>query len=787
MKYTILMTLILLVIQQAQAEERSTILEPLLLKAERSKEAITTVSKAQIETANTLGDVLKYVSGVQSTSFGPNAGAPVIRSLTGNRIGILENGQAINGMNAISGNINIPFDPLFTKSITINKGTNSVRYGGNSIGGNVDIDTGIISKVLEDKSNNFDIAYKKGFNDFNAHGIRVNVNNQKNLSTNIQFSTQKNSSYKIPGDSKASVCDTGIFLTRGGINSALSDVCQKDSKISKIFNVAHNKYLNKHVLEDIAKNPENFYDYYDGLASAKYTNEPILKRYVNGVEKEFINDRNPDYIPGTEKNIEKRINNDVTPNYKKTLGNSYSQNENMAIGTTYFLNNNSYIGVSADYKTSDYGVPGFSMENKSFQSSYSDGLPVGVQIKQNRFAVDALFREPSTLLNSIQVKASKLSNTSGEYIGSRKANEYKFDTTASELVFEHTPYKNLSGESGASINVRKVKGSGAKKYLPNVNTDTYAFFIQEKLDLNNFSIDAGYRMEKVKHEIQDYSFKLARNASNTILENKSFDLNSFYIGSEFRPKDYLGFRLQYSESERAPEINELYSSNPHYSVMTQEEGNQNLNKEKMQGLEFVTNLDWSSTNISVSLYQMDFEDYLYLSHSGAAMENRLPLKYWKQTDTKVNGFEVDMNHTFTLNNLGNLKLGGFADLVKNKATNPDQLRLANDGIYLPNMPTNRYGVNVEWKLKEWSARLSNIYYDKPRYLGKNVGNEVPLPSYNLLDLDISKKINLKNVGFDFFINGSNLLNEEARPHNSPLKYIAPLPGRAFQVGITMNM
>lgn len=786
MRYTTLMTLILLAIHQAQAEENITILKPLIFQAEHSEDALTIVSKERIEIANTLGDALKHVSGVQSTSFGPNSGAPVIRSLTGNRVGILENGQAINGMNAISGDINIPFDPLFIKSVIVHKGTNSVRYGGNSIGGNIDIDTGIISKEMQDKSSSLDVAYKKGFNDFNAHGIRVNVNNQKNLSTNIQFSTQSISSYNIPGNSKASVCDTDVFSAQGGINSGLADACQRDSRISNVFNKSHYKYLDKYVLEDITKNPENFYDYYDGLESAKYTDEATSKKYVNGALKEFINDPNLNYVSGTAKYIDNRINNDVTPNYKKKIGNSYSRNENIAIGTTYLLNNG-YIGISADYKTSDYGVPGFSMENKSFQSSYSDGLPVGVKIKQNRFAVDSLFKEPSTLLNSIQVKLSKLSNTSGEYIGARKANEYKFDTDTAELVLEHIPYKNLSGEIGTFINVREVKGSGAERYLPNVKTNTYAFFIQEKLDLNNLSFDTGYRIEKVKHEIQDQSFKLARNTSNSTLEHKSFDLNSFYIGSELKLTDYLDFRLQYSESERAPEINELYASNPHYSVMTQEEGNQKLNKEKMQGLEFRTNLNWDSTNIAISLYQTDFENYLYLSHSGASMGNRLPLKYWKQTNTKVNGFEVDMNHTFYLGSFGDFKVGGFADLVKNKATDPDRLRLANDGIYLPNMPTNRYGANIEWNIQDWSARLASIYYDKPRYLGKNVFEEVPLPAYNLVDLNISKKVTFNNANFDLFINGSNLLDEEARPQNSPLKYIVPLPGRAFQLGITMNI
>lgn len=108
-------------------------------------------------------------------------------------------------------------------------------------------------------------------------------------------------------------------------------------------------------------------------------------------------------------------------------------------------------------------------------------------------------------------------------------------------------------------------------------------------------------------------------------------------------------------------------------------------------------------------------------------------------------------------------------------------------MYLPNMPTNRYGAHIEWTRADWSARLANIYYDQPRYLGKNVSEEVPLPAYNLMDLDIRKKVTLKNASFDVFMNGSNLLDEEARPHNSPLKYIAPLPGRAFQLGVTMHL
>lgn len=128
--------------------------------------------------------------------------------------------------------------------------------------------------------------------------------------------------------------------------------------------------------------------------------------------------------------------------------------------------------------------------------------------------------------------------------------------------------------------------------------------------------------------------------------------------------------------------------------------------------------------------------------------------------------------------------------MKNKADNPDSLRAHNDGEYLPNMPTNRFGANVAWERGGWKARVSSTYYDKQKYLGKNVSQEIPLDAFNLLDAQVSYAFAMRSAvvqGVEVFLNGSNLLDEDARPHNSPLKYIAPLPGRGFQVGVTVKL
>ncbi|MCH3703512.1 hypothetical protein LZB55_09570, partial [Campylobacter lari] len=71
-----------------------------------------------------------------------------------------------------------------------------------------------------------------------------------------------------------------------------------------------------------------------------------------------------------------------------------------------------YVGVSIDAKDSEYGVPGFSMQNLSFGSNYKDGLPVGVVIKQQRYALEALLRDPLPGFERAELRASRLDNTS---------------------------------------------------------------------------------------------------------------------------------------------------------------------------------------------------------------------------------------------------------------------------------------------------------------------------------------------------------------------------------------
>lgn len=776
MRRHLLAAAILLAVHTAHAADAPT-LPTLQVQASPPSRVDSRVTVDNPQAQNrTLGSLLEHVSGVQSSAFGPNAGAPVIRSLSGNRVQILQDGQSILGMNAISGDINIPFDPLFVRSVIVNKSSATVRYGGNAIGGSVEIDSGLIPRSMEDTEQSMELVLRQGFNAADAQGFRMNFNNQRNLSTNLQVSRQRISHYDIPGNSKAAVCNTRLFPPTGGVNSALADSCQKEARVQQIYNKASQPYIDQFMSE----NP----DWADGDFSF-YTNHPtsVWQR------RTYINPANPAYVPGTPSYVQKQINNDVTPDYHHRLGNSYARNSQVAFGSTLFFDRG-YVGVSIDAKDSEYGVPGFSMQNLSFGSNDADGLPVGVVIKQERYALDALLRDPLPWFERAELRVSRLDNTSGERLGASKANDYDFESSQAELLLSHQRVGPLSGLLGFSHQSRQVTGSGSLRYLPDVDTRSNAVFLKETLDFGWASFDAGVRHERVDHDLQPSRFKTARNAANTKLQDRDYRLNSYTLGSYVELGPLFAAKVRYASSQRAPEINELYASNAHYSVMTQEEGNQNLKPERAKNLELTGLFHIGGFELSATAYRMKYENYLYLGHSGLQTANRLPLKYWKQTDTTVKGFEIDASQVLDLGRYGTLNISAFADLVKNKADHPDPLRAHNDGEYLPNMPTNRYGANLQWQREGWKAQLSSTYYDTQKYLGRNVSEEIPLDAFNLVDLQVSHELSVRSsyiAGMEVFVNGSNLLNEEARPHNSPLKYIAPLPGRGFQVGVTLKL
>jgi iron complex outermembrane receptor protein len=92
-----------------------------------------------LQRRSTLGETLGQQPGVSSSYFGPHASRPVIRGLDGDRIRLLSNGAETHDASALSFDHAVPVDPLVAERIEVVRGPAAVLYGGNAVGGVVNI------------------------------------------------------------------------------------------------------------------------------------------------------------------------------------------------------------------------------------------------------------------------------------------------------------------------------------------------------------------------------------------------------------------------------------------------------------------------------------------------------------------------------------------------------------------------------------------------------------------------------------------------------------------------
>ena len=102
------------------------------------------------------------------------------------------------------------------------------------------------------------------------------------------------------------------------------------------------------------------------------------------------------------------------------------------------------------------------------------------------------------------------------------------------------------------------------------------------------------------------------------------------------------------------------------------------------------------------------------------------------------------------------------------------------GDPLPRIAPFRFGTALEYANGPWLARVDGDYYAKQ---DRTADFETEADSYFLLSASLSYQAQLGPLDTTFYIKGTNLTDEEARPSTSFLKDVAPLAGRGLIVGM----
>ncbi|MFS4472421.1 TonB-dependent receptor [Chryseobacterium sp. T20] len=734
--------------------------------------------------SNTLGETLSKIPGIQNSGYGPNSGAPVIRSLSGNRVKILENGTAVNDLSGISPDFNTDIEMNNVQSITVYKNSASVLYGGKAIGGAIDIETDYIARQLPDKKINVKGLLEGGSNSgqkqaFSAKGVIA-----KNWVWTVGASNQKQEMVRIPGKSKDSRCYDPNLV---GFNSILQSLCQIDVNSRRVLNKSLFPYISQfakdHMIEYELSEDDlyTFSSTYYNPADGKHYPNPKNDLYVPG--QDAVNDRYKSEVNGIKDYVETKDG--VIPN-------SHSESNSFYVGTSY-IGKSLYVGGAYQNSYSYFGVPGYAIPKIPKHShgkpqpkiEYS---PINIRSLSHKAMFESGYKFTHSPISSIKLNYMGVFSKNAELLDRYRANQFAVNQHNGRLEITQQKLKFLTGTTGLEVQYRDMEGTGGQRYLPNNISREIGIFTMQHLDFNIIQFDLGYRNDHVQRRAEaDSKYVRSRGLSGGKLSDRDFTLHQFHSSAQWNifKKGYL--KVQYNHSERAPEVNELYSGNNHFAILTEENGDDKLDKETANTIEIGAGLNLKNLRVSANWYNTSYKNYIYLAHTGISREIFL-VKEWRSDDTEINGIEAEAAYKADLGKIGKWEIGGYYDLVRNISVADSSIRKWSDGDYMPNMPTSRFGFSLEGNVQNFNMNVSLDHYLKQKYLGKNINPELPMPAFSLLNVRLAYKDNSLGIGdLEYYIIGNNLLNTEARLQNSQLKFLSPLPGINISAGVKITI
>ncbi|HSD70867.1 MAG TPA: TonB-dependent receptor, partial [Woeseiaceae bacterium] len=246
------------------------------------------------------------------------------------------------------------------------------------------------------------------------------------------------------------------------------------------------------------------------------------------------------------------------------------------------------------------------------------------------------------------------------------------------------------------------------------------------------------------------------------------------VGAIWGLSDTYTLSANLALTERHPNSTELFADGAHLAVGRVERGSVILGSGFL-GNEFSTNIDVTlrgggeRVEFDVTGFINNVDDYILLSPTGA-VEDELPVFNYGATDVEMYGIEAETRIELMESAAGHLHARVFGDFVH--AEEKDS------GAYLPRIPPLRYGIGLHYTILAFEAAIDATFHDDQL---QTAANELKTESYTLVNAELSYA--LGEPSLFLFMRGSNLTDEEARQHTSPLKDTFPMPARSLKLGI----
>lgn len=467
-----------------------------------------------------------------------------------------------------------------------------------------------------------------------------------------------------------------------------------------------------------------------------------------------------------------------------------SPQANEAFGTLPNSASKSSGGAFGVSRTWTDGYVGLS--HAGFDSTYGTVAEpnVTIDMQSNRWDLAGEVRGIDSAVTAVKFKGSATDYKHVELDAGVPATRFRNKGQDWHVEARHRRVGALEGAFGMQWSKSEFSALGAEVFVPPTSTDSKAGFLFEELALGAWKLSVGGR-----HEMIDVSSQGGNGVGQPRFnpaQTRSFNANSGALGAVFTLTPAWSVAANAAYTERAPTFYELFANGPHAATGAFEVGDATLGKEKSKAIDLALRMKSGAHRGSISVFQNRFTNFVTLfgtgntrgadgelnpvdgdndgvaDGSGEEISNEFQ---YRAVPARFRGIEADGR--FRL-----LSRGSTLDLLlKAGIVNAVDTRT---GRSLPRIPQRQLGVGLDYHRDRLGAQLDVTRYSGQ---GKVAANELPTDGYTWVNAGLSYRLPVRGGRLDGFVQGINLLNEEARNHTSFLKDRAPMGRRSVMVGV----
>ena len=677
---------------------------PLADDAENLIRPVEVLAGARLDEAkaNSLGETVGKLPGVQSSYFGPGVGRPIVRGFDGARVQVLSDGLGSGDVSTVSVDHAVSIEPFLADQVEVLKGPSTLLYGSGAIGGAVNVVDGRVPQAVTDQ----------------------------------------------PLQGRAE-------LRADSVNDGKTAMGRLDATSASGHLVFH----------------------FDALH--RETGDYDIPGYAESAAHMAEEGEEPD------------------PATRGTLANSAVRTDSGALGMSW-VGDRGFLGAGVSLFNTRYGVPGHEHEHgeEGHDHDHDDHGDeahdheeeggVHIVMDQRRSEVRGGLDDLGPFA-SLRVKLARTQYTHTEYEGEQVGTVFDNDGTEGRMELVHEPWAGWDGAFGLQWSQREFRAVGDEAFVPASDARDAGLFWIGRRQFDALHLELGARADRNRIDVDE---------ATAIGGDRDFGTSSFSAALKWDATDNLHFSFGLDRAQRSPTAEELYSNGLHVATGSIELGNPHLDPETANRAELGMHWHAGPLKLAASLYHVRYADFIYLAQTGV-QEHDGAVNAWTQDDARFNGAEAEADWNFADNTSGYWSLRVFGDVVRAKLdgrgtrtldlavphgdhTHDYTVELSREGN-LPRIAPWRVGGELRWERGPLRASLGAVRYARQDRVAEF---ETETPGYTLVDAHLAWHADTTSGNaWEVFLDGSNLLDEEARVHTSLLKDVAPLPGRGVGFGV----